>query len=77
MALVETTAGLLLKSNLLIVAAGSIVVAVGGDELVAWASAGKFSNAGLVLLLLFLVLAVTAQRSIIEMIMQITGHTSY
>jgi O-antigen/teichoic acid export membrane protein len=76
MAVVESGAQLLLKTNLLIVAAGSVGIAVGGDALVAWASGGKFHDAGSILLLMFLTLGFTSQRSVIEMVMQITGHTS-
>lgn len=76
MSVVEAGTGFLMKINLLIIAAGSVVIAVGGDELVSWISGGKFPHAGLTLLLMFLALAVTSQRSIIEMLMQITGHTA-
>jgi O-antigen/teichoic acid export membrane protein len=74
--IVRAGSGLLFKSNLLIVAAGTIVIAVAGDPLVAWASGGKFVDAGFTLLLMFLALGIQAQRSVIEMVMQITGHTS-
>ena len=76
MAVLRDGSSLLFKTNLLIVALGTIVVAVAGDTLVAWASGGKFTGAGLTLMLIFLALAFKAQRSVIEMIMQITGHTS-
>jgi len=76
MAIVEAGSGLLLKSNLIIVAAGTIAIAVVGDEFVAWISGGKYTEAGLTLLLMFLALAVTSQRTVIEMVMQITGHTA-
>jgi O-antigen/teichoic acid export membrane protein len=75
MAIVEAGAGLLMKTNLLIVASGCIVIGVGGNELVDILSGGKFPQAGLTLLLMFLVMAITAQISVIEMIMQITGQT--
>ena len=76
MHIVEAGAGLLFKSNLLIVGAGSVVIAVGGDALVSWLSGGKFPQAGLTLLLIFLSLAITAQRNVIDMVMQIVGHTA-
>lgn len=76
MQIVEAGAGLLFKSNLLIVAAGCVIIAVGGDALVDWLSGGKFPQAGITLLLIFLTLAVTAQRNVIEMVMQILGHTA-
>ncbi len=67
--------GLLMKMNSLIVALGASVIAVAGDEVVYELSGGKFENAGMTLLLMFLILSVSAQRSIITMLMQITGHT--
>lgn len=76
MAVVEAGSGLLLKANLVIVAAGTVMIAIAGDPLVAWASGGKFTGAGLTLLLMFLALSFKGQRFVIEMIMQITGHTS-
>lgn len=76
MAVVEAGTGFLMKTNLLIIAAGSVVIAVGGDALVMWLSGNKFPNAGFTLLLMFMALAVTAQRSVIEMVMQVTGHTA-
>ncbi len=76
MRVVEAGTGLLMKSNLLIVSGGTIVIAVAGNELVEWISGGKFPHAGFTLLLMFMALAVTSQRSIIEMVMQITGHTA-
>lgn len=76
MAVVEAGTRLISKSNLLIVAGGSVIIAICGDWIVTWASGGKFSNAGLTLLLMFLAMAFTAQRAVIEMVMQITGHTA-
>ena len=76
MAVVETGASLLIKANLLIVAAGTVVIALCGDELVSLLSGGRFPGAGLTLLLMYLALAVIAQRSVIEMVMQITGQTA-
>lgn len=71
--LVETGAGILVKSNLLVVAAGAVVIAVCGDELVAALSGGRFPEAGGTLLLLYVGLAVTGQRATIEMVMQVLG----
>lgn len=76
MAIVQAGTGLLFKLNLLVVSVSSIIIAVGGDRLVEILSGGKFSDAGFILLLMFLGLAVVAQRSVIEMAMQITGQTS-
>ncbi|MCP4090217.1 MAG: hypothetical protein GY746_10540 [Gammaproteobacteria bacterium] len=75
-AILESGSGLLLKSNLIIVAAGTIVIAIAGNETIAWVSGGKFLDAGLTLLLMFIALAVSSQRMVIEMVMQITGHTA-
>ena len=76
MATVESGTSLLVKGNLGIVAAGCIVVAIGGNDLVAWLSGGKFLESGTTLLLMFLALATISQRSIIAMVLQITGHTA-
>jgi O-antigen/teichoic acid export membrane protein len=73
--LVEHGIGLLVKSNLMIVAGAAMVVAIGGDRLVALASGGKFTAAGDSLLLLFLVLLFTSQRQIVEMLLQILNLT--
>lgn len=72
----EAGTGVLFKLNLLVVGVSSIVIAVGGDELVSVLSGAKFPEAGTLLLIMFLGLAVVAQRSVIEMAMQITGQTS-
>jgi O-antigen/teichoic acid export membrane protein len=76
MSLVQAGTSLLLKTNLLIVAGASVVIAVGGNELIMWISGDKFENAGFTLLLMFVSLGVTSQRTVIEMVMQITGHTA-
>ena len=76
MNVVESGASLLVKSNLLLVAAGCVVVAVGGDDLVLLLSGGKFAEAGGVLLIMFFALGITSQKSILDMVMQITNHTS-
>ncbi len=67
--------GLLLKSNLLAVMGGIVVIAVCGDEVVRIMSGGKFVGAGLTLLLLYVNMIATSQRGVQEMVMQITGHT--
>jgi O-antigen/teichoic acid export membrane protein len=68
-------AGLLLKSNMLAVVGGLVVIAVCGDQIVAIMSGGKFTGAGLTLLLLYVNMIATSQRGVQEMVMQITGHT--
>lgn len=72
--LVETSASALIKSNLIMVAAGGVMIAVCGDELVGVLSGGRFDDAGETLLLLYAGLAVTGQRATIEMVMQVLGH---
>jgi O-antigen/teichoic acid export membrane protein len=74
-ALLSAGAGLLLKSNMLAVIGGLVVIAVCGDQIVAIMSGGKFTGAGLTLLLLYVNMIATSQRGVQEMIMQITGHT--
>jgi hypothetical protein len=71
----EHGAGLLLKANLLIVAGAAMVAFVGGDRLVAIASGGRFADTGSSLLLMFLVLAVTSQRTVVDMLLQILDQT--
>jgi O-antigen/teichoic acid export membrane protein len=67
--------GLLLKSNMLTVVAGLVVIAVCGDQLVFIMSGHKFKGAGLTLLLLYVNMIAASQRGVQEMVMQITGHT--
>ena len=71
----RATTGLLLKSNMLAVIGGLVVIAVCGDQIVLLMSGGKFAGAGLTLLLLYVNMIATSQRGVQEMVMQITGHT--
>ena len=73
--LMQAGTGLLLKSNMLAVIGGLVVIAVCGDQIVMILSGGKFPNAGLTLLLLYVNMVATSQRGVQEMVMQITGHT--
>ncbi len=73
--LLKAGTGLLLKSNLLAVMGGIVVIAVCGDEIVRILSGGKFVGAGLTLLLLYVNMIATSQRGVQEMVMQITGQT--
>ena len=73
--LLQAGTGLLLKSNMLAVIGGLVVIAVCGDQIVMILSGGKFPNAGLTLLLLYVNMVATSQRGVQEMVMQITGHT--
>jgi O-antigen/teichoic acid export membrane protein len=72
--LLQAGTGLLLKSNLLAVVAGLVVIAVCGDQIVDLLSGGKFPQAGFTLLLLYVNMIATSQRGVQEMVMQITGH---
>lgn len=71
----KSVTGLLLKSNMLAVIGGLIVIAVCGDQLVYIMSGHKFRGYGLTLLLLYVNMIATSQRGVQEMVMQITGHT--
>mgnify|MGYP001459816821 CR=1 FL=1 len=73
--LLKAGTGLLLKSNMLTVVGGLIVIAVCGDQIVFLMSGHKFRGAGLTLLLLYVNMIATSQRGVQEMVMQITGHT--
>lgn len=73
--LLKAGTGLLLKSNMLTVVGGLMVIAVCGDQIVFIMSGHKFRGAGLTLLLLYVNMIATSQRGVQEMIMQITGHT--
>jgi O-antigen/teichoic acid export membrane protein len=73
--LMRAGTGLLLKSNMLAVIGGLVVIAVCGDQIVLILSGGKFPNGGLTLLLLYVNMVATSQRGVQEMVMQITGHT--
>ncbi|MFO1468550.1 MAG: hypothetical protein U1F35_19255 [Steroidobacteraceae bacterium] len=73
--LLQSVTGLLLKSNMLAVVGGLVVIAVCGDKLVMIMSGNKFPGAGLTLLFLYVNMIATSQRGVQEMVMQITGHT--
>ena len=73
--LLKAGTGLLLKSNMLTVVGGIVVISVCGDQLVLIMSGHKFRGAGLTLLLLYVNMIATSQRGVQEMVMQITGHT--
>lgn len=73
--LMERGAALLRKSNLVVIAAGAMVIFFGGDRIVDIASGGRFPAAGDTLLLMLLVLAITSQRMVLEMLMQVLDQT--
>lgn len=66
---------LMWKTNLLIVLSCVAVFAVAGDVIIALASGGRFQQAGLVMLLLFLGLGATTQGQLVAMFMQIHKRT--
>ena len=76
MVAVAAGAWFLMKLNVAITLAGCVAVVIVGDELVMLASGDKFPDAGMTLLIFLAVLAIAAQRSVIEMVLQITGQTA-
>lgn len=74
-AVVGQGVGLMWKSNLLIVLAGLAILAVAGDSIIRWVSGGRFEQAGLVMLVLFLGLGANSQGLLINMAMQIHDRT--
>ncbi|MEW5788597.1 MAG: hypothetical protein AB1899_12165 [Pseudomonadota bacterium] len=62
---------LMWKTNLLIILGCVAAFAVAGDVLISLASGGRFPQAGLVMLLLFLGLGATTQGQLLSMLMQI------
>jgi hypothetical protein len=75
-AIITAGSGILFKSNLIIIMSGIVFIAIAGDEFVGLASGGKFTGAGLTLLLMLIGLSIKSNRSVIEMVMQITGQTA-
>lgn len=63
--------GLMWKSNVLIVICGVALLLVAGDMLVSLASGGRFADAGMALLILFVGLGASSQGQLINMSMQI------
>ncbi len=66
---------LLWKSNLLIIAAILTVTSVAGNELIELASSGRFTDAGMLMIIMFIGLGATSQGQLINMIMQIFLYT--
>lgn len=71
----EQSTGLLLKSNLIMVAGAAMLAFIAGDWLVELASGGRFVDTGYSLLLIFLVLGVSSTRLIVEMLLQVLDQT--
>ncbi len=63
--------GLMWKSNVLIVICGVALLLVAGDTLVSLASGGRFTSAGMALVILFVGLGASSQGQLINMGMQI------
>lgn len=72
---VEQGSGLLLKSNLIMVTGAAMVAFIAGERLVELASGGRFVDTGHSLVLIFLVLAVSSTRLIVEMLLQVLDQT--
>jgi len=73
--IVKQGMALLWKSNLLIIAAGMMAVSVAGDPLIALISSGRFTDAGMVMLIMLLGLGATSQGQLVSMTMQIFPYT--
>jgi len=66
---------LLWKSNFLIIAICMAALSVAGNELIALASSGRFTDAGMVMVIMLLGLGATSQGQLVVMIMQIFPYT--
>ncbi len=73
--LIEHATALMTKVNWVIVAGASMVALFAGDYIVDLASGGKFPDAGMTLLLMILILSITSQRRVLEMLLQIVDQT--
>lgn len=66
---------LLWKSNLLIIALSMIAISIGGDEIIALVSGGRFTDAGLFMLIMLFGLGTTSQGQLISMVMEMLSYT--
>lgn len=73
--LVERATGLMIKVNWVVIAGAAMVALFAGDYLVDLASGGAFQDAGTTLLLMIVILAVTSQRRVLEMLLQVVNQT--
>lgn len=73
--LVERATGLMIKVNWLVIAGATMVALFAGDYVVELASGGQFTNAGTTLFLMIFILAITSQRRVLEMLLQIVNQT--
>lgn len=75
-AILNSSAGLLWKSNLILVGMIAVIAYASGNELLALASGDKYTGVGLVFVVWMIFLASQSQTHVLEMVMQITGHTA-
>lgn len=68
---------LLWKSNLLIIAISMAAISVAGNSIIMLVSSGRFSDAGLIMLIMLLGLGATSQGQLASMIMQIFLYTRH
>lgn len=66
---------LLWKSNLLIIAISMAAISVAGNSVIMLISSGRFTDAGMIMLIMLLGLGATSQGQLISMIMQIFSYT--
>lgn len=66
---------LLWKSNLLIIAVSMLAISIAGNEIIELASSGRFTDAGVIMLIMLLGLGATSQEQLISMVMQILSYT--
>ncbi len=74
--MVNQGVALLWKVNLLIIVASISAVSVAGDSLIILVSGGRFTDAGMVMLVMLLGLGATSQGQLVGMTMQIFPYTS-
>lgn len=73
--LLRSCTNILWKSNLVILGGAFVVLAIAGNAFLDITSGGKFTTGSDSLLMMFLVLASQAQRTLMVMVMQITSQT--
>lgn len=74
--MVNQGVALLWKVNLLIIVASIAAVSVAGDPLIVLVSGGRFTDAGMIMLVMLLGLGATSQGQLVGMTMQIFPYTS-
>jgi len=73
--IVSRAVSLLWKINLLIVASCVVLVTIAGDELIAFISSNRFTEAGVIMLIMLLSLGAAGQSQLINSSMQIFSYT--